>query len=177
MNSMTRHFLLPSLLSFAVQLQAQEIHYEPVLERAYDAYAAQTPRVIGHCTDSLRTDTVYTEDLSTGSLEMQVQKYPFARYEFYLDGALYRRIDITQVEDTREVGWKVDRFLGDTVGVIASVVNDTPNGAYHEFFPNGNIRIMGRLDGFNADGTLKKVGEWREWDAQGQVILREEHPE
>ncbi|MBX2973999.1 MAG: hypothetical protein KF797_12925 [Flavobacteriales bacterium] len=99
---------------------------------------------------------------------MQVHRYPFARYEFYLDGALYRRIDIEQEAHTIEVG--------DLSPLIIDMAFDIPNGAYHEFFPNGNIRIKGTLDGYNTDGTLKKTGEWTEWDASGKVIRRESHP-
>ena len=58
----------------------------------------------------------------------------------------------------------------------SSVTIDIPNGAYHEFFPNGNIRIKGTLDGYNPDGTLKKTGEWLEWNVDGQVIRRESYP-
>lgn len=162
------------VLSIA-SLRAQDIPYEPVLENALFGYATQEPRRVGHCADSLRVDTLYTEDLVTGALEMQLHRYPFARYEFYVDGALYRRLDITQITDTREVGWRSDIASGDTIGVVQVLTMDTPNGAYHEFFPNGNIRIMGTLDGYNGDGTLKKVGRWREWDAEGNVIRDEEH--
>src|SRR5690606_9932378 len=101
--------------------------------------------------------------------QLHVRTYPFARYEFYVDDALYRRVDIDQRTDTREVGWKPDLATGDTIGVIQAVTLDIPNGAYHEFFPNGNIRIKGTLDGYDPDGTLKKTGEWTEWDEHGKL--------
>ncbi len=56
------------------------------------------------------------------------------------------------------------------------VVVDIPNGAYREYFPSGNIRIKGTLDGYNPDGTLKKTGTWMEWDAAGNVIREEHYP-
>ncbi|HEY0979033.1 MAG TPA: hypothetical protein VGE21_16300 [Flavobacteriales bacterium] len=174
---MMRAFLPLLLMIPAIGLRAQDIRFNPDPQAAERAYATEVPRLFGHCTDSLRSDTVYTEDLASGALEMQVQNYPFARYEYHVDGSLYRRIDIVQVEDTREVGWKRDLATGDTIGMLEMVVQDIPKGAYHEFFPNGNIRIMGRLDGFNNYGTVKKVGEWREWDEEGKVIRREEYPE
>jgi hypothetical protein len=65
---------------------------------------------------------------------------------------------------------RVDSML---VMLVEKFVKDIPNGAYHEFFPNGNIRIKGTLDGYNDDGTLRKTGEWREWDADG-IVIREE---
>jgi antitoxin component YwqK of YwqJK toxin-antitoxin module len=65
---------------------------------------------------------------------------------------------------------------GEMEMVIQKYIKDIPNGAYHEFFPNGNIRIKGTLDGYNADGTLKKTGEWKEWDANGNVIRQETYP-
>lgn len=60
--------------------------------------------------------------------------------------------------------------------VIQKFIKDIPNGAYHEFFPNGNIRIKGTLAGYNDDGTLKKTGEWIEWDAQEKVVWKETYP-
>ena len=39
-----------------------------------------------------------------------------------------------------------------------------------------DIRIKGTLDGYNPDGTLKKTGEWLEWNVDGQVIRRESYP-
>jgi len=60
--------------------------------------------------------------------------------------------------------------------IILSMTKDVPNGAYHEFFPDGNIRIKGTLDGYNADGSLKKTGEWLEWGASGTMIRQEIYP-
>lgn len=93
-----------------------------------------------------------------------------------MDGALYRRIDILQNIDTQEVGWRRDFGSRDTIGVVTTRMMDIPNGAYHEFFPNGNIRVKGTLDGFNADGTPRKTGQWTEWDEKGNVVRRETYP-
>lgn len=157
-------------------LHAQDILFASTPEDAMSHYAEQEPQLYGHCTDSLRIDSVYTEDATTGELVLGVQTYPFARYEFYLDGALYRRIDILQNIDTQEVGWRRDFGSRDTIGVVTTRMMDIPNGAYHEFFPNGNIRFKGTLDGFNADGTPRKTGQWTEWDEKGNVVRRETYP-
>lgn len=130
---------------------------------------------IGYCVDSLRIDTIYTENIRTRDLKMVVQRYPFARYEFYADSGLFRRIDIQQKEEMADYSIE-DIEVGEVVTVVHSLPIDIPNGAYHEFFPNGNIRIKGTLDGYNPDGTLKKTGEWTEWDEHGKVIRRETYP-
>jgi len=69
-----------------------------------------------------------------------------------------------------------DLKTGEIQYIILSMTKDVPNGAYHEFFPDGNIRIKGTLDGYNADGSLKKTGEWREWGASGTMIRQEIYP-
>ncbi len=164
-------------MAFGPWCHGQIIQFLSTPQEAQAYYAKQQPQLYGLCADSLRMDTIYTEDLSTGNLEMQVQQYPFARYEFYLDGALYRRVDIIEDDSRQDTTWMEDLETGDLMVVVQVVIKDIPNGVYHEFFPNGNIRVMGRLDGYNADGTLKKTGEWKEWDAAGKVIRREEYPE
>lgn len=60
--------------------------------------------------------------------------------------------------------------------MLSTMLVDIPTGAYHEFFPNGNIRIQGTLDGYNSDGTLKKTGDWTKWNEQGKVIRRDQYP-
>lgn len=164
-------FLSLLLLSF-VSSTAQTILFQQDPVTAEALYRCNQSE-IGLCVDSLRTDTIYTENIRTGELEMVLQRYPLSRYEFYADEALYRRVDIRQVflnDSSIE-----DIEVGEVVQVIHSVL-DIPNGAYHEFFPNGNIRIKGTLDGYNPDGTLKKTGEWTEWDENGKVIRRETYP-
>ena len=168
-----RRCIFGSLLLCSLHLGAQDIIFHPSPLLAESGYAASTPKLYGHCTDSLRVDTIYTERISNGEMEMVVQTYPLARYEFYLDGALYRRIDIEQVEiPERGSDQDQDRKLH----ALPSPTSDIPNGAYHEFFPNGNIRIKGTLAGYNSDGTLKKSGEWREWDKDENVIWKETYP-
>lgn len=126
-----------------------------------------------------RVDSVFTEDLETGDFILNIQKYPLARYEYHPSTdqfpSLWRRIDIRQLEiaDTMYVENLSTGYLEMTV---QRFIKDIPNGAYHEFFPNGNIRIMGTLDGYNPDGTLKKTGVWKEWNAEGKVIREETYP-
>jgi hypothetical protein len=160
--------------AWAGTAQAQDILFQDTPGAAEEQYALEVPVRIGHCTDSLRVDTVYMEDPHTGRSEMSVQTYPLARYEFYTDGALYRRIDVRH--EVRRSGIDRDLKVGQ-VDTVSSHTSSVPNGAYHEFFPNGNIRVMGQLDGYEADGTLKRTGEWREWDANGHVIRRDIFPE
>lgn len=118
---------------------------------------------------------MYTENLDTGDMTLYVQRYPLARYEYFLNGAMHRRIDIRQQVriDTTFTESLID---GTMIPAIQKVTEDIPNGAYHEFFPNGNIRIKGTLDGYNPDGSLKKTGEWREWDSTGKVIHQRIYP-
>lgn len=163
-------------LLFSLDGVAQTIHFITDPEAATSFYANEQPQLYGLCVDSLQIDTVFVENNATGDMDMHVQRYPLSRYEYYRDGALYRRIGIQQQDDTREIGFRPDLATGDTIGMLQVVTVDIPNGAYHEFFPNGNIRIMGTLDGYNPDGTLKKTGEWKEWDADGNVIRREMYP-
>lgn len=176
MKDIIQYSLIMSVCTIAASVSAQEIYFFSPVGSAMHHYADQLPQTVGHCVDSLVTDTLYIENMDSGKMDMVVQLYPLARYEYFLDGSLYRRIDIHQqilkrdtiVFDNWETG---EREFSYTEPAI-----DIPNGAYHEFFPNGNIRIMGTLDGYNADGTLKKTGEWKEWDANGKVIRRETYP-
>lgn len=175
MKAMKR--IVPLLLcaAFGTVLPAQDIHFSSAPDLAMNYYAEQYPHTIGLCVDSLRIDTNYTENFTTGELEMVVQRYPLARYEFYLDNAMYRRIDILQQIEL-DSAWVEDLNTGEQANVLLEGMIDIPNGAYHEFFPNGHIRIKGKLDGYNPDGTLKKTGEWMEWDANGNVIRKETYP-
>ena len=128
--------------------------------------------------NGIRVDSVYTENLATGELELTIQTYPLARYEYFpFDEQfppLLRRIDIRQ--ETQVDSTYIEQLNGSMELIVQRFIKDIPNGAYHEFFPNGNIRIKGTLDGYNPDGTLKKTGEWKEWDANGNVIRQETYP-
>jgi len=167
------HFLLLMILG-VVQANAQVIIFDPNPQFAENRYAAATPRQFGHCADSLRVDTIYTENLITREMDLVIQTYPLARYEFYADGAMYRRIDIRQeVTPEQEFDQHLEKKLR---AFVPALVKDIPTGAYHEFFPNGNIRIKGTLTGFNEDGTPKKTGEWIEWDEDERMISKETYP-
>ena len=170
-----RCYILLLLITCYLQMNAQVIIFDPNPELAENRYAVTTPRQFGHCADSLRVDTIYTENLSTGNMDLIIQTYPLSRYEFYSDGTLYRRIDIEQktVQDTASIENVV---TGEIESILQEGVEDIPNGAYHEFFPNGNIRIKGTLAGYNDDGTLRKTGEWIEWDEDERMISKETYP-
>jgi antitoxin component YwqK of YwqJK toxin-antitoxin module len=174
MNGMEHVILYASMLLSSLVSEAQIIHFHRDPGTA-EAWHRCVDSGIGYCVDSLRIDTIYTKKSATAELEMQIQKYPLARYEFYTDGALFRRIDIRQVEQSQETSVE-DLKTGEAQLIINSLTEDVPNGAYHEFFPNGNIRIKGTLDGYKPDGTLKKTGTWMEWDAAGNVIREEHYP-
>lgn len=163
------------LLAFP-RLHAQGILFASTPEDAMSVHSEQEPRLYGHCTDSLRIDSVYMEDATTGELVLGVQTYPFARYEFYTDGALYRRIDLSPMTELADTLVIEGPLSGERFVTMKEFRGDIPNGAYHEFFPNGNIRIKGTLDGFNADGTPRKIGAWTEWDEKGNVVRRETYP-
>ncbi|HQW99316.1 MAG TPA: hypothetical protein PLS30_10230 [Flavobacteriales bacterium] len=165
------HLLSFSLLiGISTSLTAQEIQFDPGNWRT--DRLEQQQRSVVLLENMERVDSMFTENLATGELDLVIQRYPLARYEYYPDGAMQRRIDIGQrhVTDTMFVE---QVSTGEMVMLVEKFVKDIPNGAYHEFFPNGNIRIKGTLDGYNDDGTLRKTGEWREWDADG-IVIREE---
>jgi hypothetical protein len=160
--------------SIVGSLSAQDIQFNGDVESAMNFFADLSPHTVGYCVDSLVADTIYVENINTGELEMVVQEYPLSRYEFFIDGALYRRIELLRDYSSRDTTWTEDLSTGDIFGIVQVIAKVIPNGAYHEFFPNGNIRLKGTLDGYNQDGTLKKTGTWMEWDADGNMI-REEH--
>jgi len=172
-----RRFILLLLIACSFHVQAQEITFDQ--GDWQDPHLAQQRRSITYMLNEERVDTMYTEDLGTGEMEMVIQRYPLSRFEYYLNSEefapLRRRIDIRQQEIADTV-YVEDITTGELVMVIQKFIKDIPNGAYHEFFPNGNIRIKGTLAGYNDDGTLKKTGEWIEWDAQEKVISKETYP-
>lgn len=166
-------------ISFGVMGQmasGQEIRLASTPQRAAHEYASQVPQLYAHCTDSIAVDTVYGTSPFHPEPVMNVQRQPLARYEFYLDGALFRRIAIAQKVSRRDTSWTKNHDIEDISFIVHIGHEDIPNGAYHELFPNGNIRIQGTLDGYNPDGTLKKTGEWTEWDENGKVIRRKTYP-
>ena len=80
--------LLISLFVTSIQAQILNFFQDPGMAETRHRYVESE---FGYCVDSLRIDTVYMENSSTGELEMQVQKYPLGRYVFYNDGAMFRR--------------------------------------------------------------------------------------
>lgn len=167
-----RDLALPFLLITSVS-HAQDVAFATTPAAAMAAHIAGDS--LGLCVDSMAVDTVYYLDPVTGKQQQGVQRYPLARYEYYADGALYRRIDIKQanVADTTLV---LDLNSGELVSAVDSITQDTPSGIYHVFFPNGNIRVRGRLNGLDAQGHPRKTGDWTEWDASGAVIRKETYP-
>lgn len=170
MKSMLKPFVSLVLSILAGSLWAQMIEFDQGNWSAVEP--EHQHRVITIMANEERIDSIYTENIDSGELELVVQRYPLARYEYFPDGALKRRIDIRQESSTqfRRV------LVGGDSAEMEKVIKDIPNGAYHEFFPNGNIRIKGTLDGYNADGSLKKTGEWTEWDEHEHVIRKVVYP-
>ncbi len=163
-------------LVFAAIAQGQSIQFSSSPELAGSYYAKQTPRFIGHCVDSLGSDTVYIENINSGVMERTIYNYPLSRYEYYADNTHFRRIEIVQRTDRVDTLMTEDLETGELEIIVRPDLVDIPKGAYLEFFPNGNIRILGTLDGYSPDGKLKKTGEWKEWDADGKVIRQETYP-
>lgn len=126
-----------------------------------------------------RIDSAYTEDITTGKLQLSIERLPLARYEYHQSPdpfpPLWRRIDIRQ-EETMDTMYVEEIQTREMVMVVQRLTKDIPNGAYQEFYPNGMMRITGTLDGYNQDGTLKKTGTWMEWDADGNIIREKHYP-
>ena len=159
------------VIFLSLTAQAQEIHFMATPEQAMQDYASADPQVIGLCVDTVQIDTIYMEQGDAREMEMMVQKYPLARWEFYVDGTVFRRIDIEQEPEAESILDAQDGNKDQAVLVPSS--KDIPNGAYQEFFPNGSIRVMGTLAGTDAEGMPKKTGRWREW-AVDRTVLRDE---
>lgn len=175
-KGMKQAVLYMSLGLMSQMASGQEIRFASTPQRAAHEYASQIPQLYAHCTDSVAVDTVYGTSPFHPEPVMIVQRQPLARYEFYLDGTLFRRIGIAHSVSRQDTSWTEDLGTGDMTFVVHVVRAGTPNGAYHEFFRNGNVRIQGTLDGYNPDGTLKKTGVWTEWDENGKVVRRETYP-
>lgn len=172
-----KHLLPLCTMLFGSMVHGQEIKFD---QGNWQTKELTSQRIVTTVlANEERVDSVFTEDLATGKLELVIQKYPLARYEYHSGSdpypPLWRRIDIRQLEIMDTV-FVEDIRTGSMEMVVQKLIKDIPNGAYHEFFPNGNIRIKGTLDGYNADGRLKKTGEWKEWDAGGNVIRQETYP-
>jgi antitoxin component YwqK of YwqJK toxin-antitoxin module len=176
MNGMLKHLIFLCTSTIVGSVPAQEIQFIGDVESAMSYFADLSPRTVSLCVDSLMEDTVYVENIKTGELEMVVLENPLSRYEFFIDGALYRRIELIRDYSSRDTTWTEDLSTGDVFWIVQVIAKVIPNGAYLEFYPNGNIRIKGTLDGYNPDGTLKKTGTWMEWDADGNLIREEHYP-
>ena len=176
MKGMKRAATLAALLLQGAFLHAQEIEFDQ--GNWQDPDIAKQRILVAIKVNEERVDTVLTDNIETGKMVLSILEYPLARYEYYPSTdqfpALWRWIDIRQ--EVKSDSSKVELSNGTVFYYQWKTVIDFPTGAYHEFFPNGNIRIMGTLDGYNPDGTLKKTGEWKEWDANGKVIRRETYP-
>lgn len=176
MKGMKRVATLAALLIQGAFLQAQEIEFDQ--GNWQDQDIAKQRILVAVKVNEESVDTVYTEDIETGEMVMNIQKYPLARYEYYPSTdqfpALWRRIDIRQ--EVMSDSSRLELSNGMVWYYPWRQVIDIPNGTYQEYFPNGNIRIEGTLDGYNPDGTLKKTGEWTEWDENGKVVRRETYP-
>lgn len=175
MKGMERILWICSLLLTGTG-QAQEIKFDQGNWQSKDlAYQRILATLVAN---EERVDSVYTENLETSELQLVIQKYPLARYEYYPGTdpfpPLRRRIDIRQ-EVTSDSS-RVELSNGTFFYYPWTKVIDIPNGAYQEFYPNGMIRITGTLDGYDPDGSLKKKGTWIEWDAEGNVIREEHYP-
>jgi hypothetical protein len=172
-----KQFVLPlfQLLSLGL-LSAQDITFDQGNWHSQDLSHQRVQATIR--ANEERVDTVFTEDLRTGELEIHIETHPLARYEYHpwvdLYAPLWRRIDIRQ--EVKSDSTRLELSNGTTYYYRWTTVIDIPNGVYHEFFPNGNMRIKGTLDGYNPDGTLKKTGTWMEWDAEGNIIREEHYP-
>ena len=176
MKDMQRTCTFVSLLISSMTTQAQDIKFDQGGWTESDLKYQR--RMIVTAENAERVDSVYTENLTTGELELAIQTYPLARYEYFpFDEQfppLLRRVDIRQ--ETQSDSAYVERLDGSMELIIQRFIIDIPNGTYQEFYPNGMIRITGTLDGYNPDGTLKKTGTWMEWDAAGNVIREEHYP-
>lgn len=175
MKGMKRLALSIVSILLITNLTAQEVQFDQGHWRVTNPKYQR--RIIVVAENEERIDSIYTENASTGKLELIIQKYPLARYEYYPTNDLFppllRRIDIKQETRYDSIIVQVN---GKWEFEPSLYIIDIPNGAYQEFFPNGNIRIKGTLDGYNPDGTLKKTGTWMEWDAAGNVIREEHYP-
>ncbi len=125
------------------------------------------------------TDSIYTEDLSTGEMVLSVLRYPLARHEYFLESEavprLRRRISIKQEEVMDTV--QVEQIeTGEMKMVIQKRIKDIPFGSYMEFHRNGNVHLVGQLAGYGADGKLIRKGEWSEWDEQGELLRSTTYP-
>jgi len=153
---------------------AQVINFDPGNWISNDIAQQRTEQLV--LCNQVLTDTLFVENIQTGELEMIVEPPVLARLEFDTqNNRRMRRVDIRQTQKLDSI-FVEDMDNGELTLVVANVVQDIPEGTYEEYHPNGQVRVRGTLAGYNADGSLKKTGEWLQWDTDGIVVQRETYP-
>jgi|GEM_PF-726299 len=169
-----RPYIIMLIIGSSLPATAQVINFDPGNWMTTDIAQQRTEQLV--LCNRVLTDTLFVENIQTSELEMIVEAPVLARLEFDpQNNRRMRRVDIRQTQKLDSIFVEnIDN--GELTLVVANVVQDIPEGSYEEYHPNGQIRIRGTLAGYNADGSLKKTGEWLEWDASGKVIRSETHP-
>jgi hypothetical protein len=166
-----------AVLIGTAQLHAQDIEFDPGNwpTSSWD----QQRRSMLTMANMEHVDSMYTENLSTGEMELTVLRYPLARHEYFLESDAYpqlrRRIAIKQEEvvDTMYVE-RID--TGEMQMVVQKYIRDIPFGIYMEYHRNGKVQLLGQLAGYGTDGKLIRKGEWTEWDENEKLVKSVTYP-
>lgn len=165
--------LLPLTLC-ALTAVGQEIRFDQAHRNTAQVLNEQRGPVF--ITNQVVTDTLYVENIDSGTLTMVIDPPRLTRVEYdAVTKEQVRRIGIRQ-ESAVDSTYTQDLNTGASVLVTEAVIKDIPSGDYVEYHSNGSIRTMGTLDGFDQEGKPRKVGEWTEWDADGNIIHRQTYP-
>ena len=121
-----------------------------------------------------RFDTVYTELLDGSGMSIETSHTPLSRYEYDCDGQLTRRIQIRQESHSDTV--MVEHLDGRLEQAIQTWIEDIPDGDYIEFYHRRKVKLFGHLNGLDEHGKPRKVGEWIEYDEEGNVVSRKNFP-
>jgi hypothetical protein len=154
----------------AIHAQPQDVRFDQGCWQTLDLDKQVVRKLV--LANQERVDTAYTEDINTGEMTMVVQRTPLSRYEYDLHtDALFRRIEIEQAtfSDTTFVE---NINTGELIQVVQVCVRDIPMGAYEEYYSGYRPHWRGQVNGLGKDGTLIKIGEWVEWDENGNVLQR-----